>query len=63
MLMSTEHNFDIGSEQHAFIQKDLTAVNRSATPWLIFAGHRPMYSVAKLEEHGYMAGICSLNRS
>jgi hypothetical protein len=42
-MMSTEHNFDVGSEQYNFLAKDLASVNRTATPWLIFAGHRPMY--------------------
>jgi len=43
VLMSTEHNFDIGSEQYRFLENDLASVNRSNTPWVIFSGHRPMY--------------------
>lgn len=43
LLPSTEHLFEPGSEQYAFIQRDLAAVNRSATPWVIVGGHRPMY--------------------
>jgi len=42
-MMSTEHNYDIGSEQHQFLERDLANVDRSKTPWLIFSGHRPMY--------------------
>jgi len=42
-MMSTEHNFDVGSAQYNFLQKDLASVNRNKTPWVIFAGHRPMY--------------------
>jgi len=41
--MSTEHNFTIGSPQYQFLEKDLSSVNRTKTPWLIFTGHRSMY--------------------
>jgi len=43
VMMSTEHDFTINSEQHMFLDNHLKNVNRSITPWLIFAGHRPMY--------------------
>eukprot|EP00698_Gefionella_okellyi_P012731 TRINITY_DN3448_c0_g1_i1.p1 TRINITY_DN3448_c0_g1~~TRINITY_DN3448_c0_g1_i1.p1 ORF type:complete len:576 (+),score=64.75 TRINITY_DN3448_c0_g1_i1:121-1728(+) len=43
ILMSTEHDFYASSAQYAFITRDLAAVNRSQTPWVIFSGHRPMY--------------------
>lgn len=43
-VMSTEHNWTQGSEQYTWLQADLAAVNRTATPWIIFLGHRPMYS-------------------
>jgi hypothetical protein len=42
-LMSTEHPFGQGSAQYSWIANDLASVNRSITPWLIFAGLRPMY--------------------
>ena len=32
-----------GSEQHAFVLRDLASVNRSLTPWLVVGGHRPFY--------------------
>ena len=41
--MSTEHNYTIGSPQHNWIEKDLSAVNRNVTPWVVFSGHRSMY--------------------
>lgn len=41
--MSTEHDFNIGSEQYYWLEKDLRSVNRSLTPWVIFGGHRAMY--------------------
>ena len=42
-VMSTEHDYQPSTPQHAFLESDLAAVNRSRTPWVIFAGHRPMY--------------------
>ncbi|KJE91696.1 hypothetical protein CAOG_02793 [Capsaspora owczarzaki ATCC 30864] len=42
-VMSTEHDFSAGSTQLAWIEQDLASVDRSVTPWLLFAGHRPMY--------------------
>ena len=41
--MSTEHNFTMGSPQWLWLKNDLENVNRSATPWVIFGGHRAMY--------------------
>eukprot|EP01116_Phalansterium_solitarium_P017202 TRINITY_DN4173_c0_g1_i1.p1 TRINITY_DN4173_c0_g1~~TRINITY_DN4173_c0_g1_i1.p1 ORF type:complete len:586 (-),score=221.07 TRINITY_DN4173_c0_g1_i1:325-2025(-) len=43
VVMSTEHDFNVSSAQYAFLARDLSSVNRSVTPWLIFSGHRPMY--------------------
>lgn len=43
VVMSTEHNFTVGSDQYTFISEALRSVDRSVTPYLIFAGHRPMY--------------------
>ncbi|KAL9662943.1 hypothetical protein QQ045_027778 [Rhodiola kirilowii] len=43
-VISTEHDWTEDSEQYAWIKSDLASVDRSKTPWLIFMGHRPMYS-------------------
>jgi hypothetical protein len=43
ILMSTEHDWSKGSDQAIFLEHQLLLVNRSQTPWLVFAGHRPMY--------------------
>jgi len=43
IMMSTEHNFSSGSAQYKFIKNDLSSVDRSLTPWVVFTGHRPMY--------------------
>jgi len=42
-IMSTEHDFTYSSAQYQWIAQDLSSVDRTATPWLIIAGHRPMY--------------------
>lgn len=43
-VISTEHDSTENSEQYKWIRKDMASVDRSKTPWLIFMGHRPMYS-------------------
>ena len=48
------HNFLEGSEQWHFLRKDLAAVDRKRTPWLVFAGHRPMYSSSATQETSQM---------
>ncbi|KAF7031168.1 hypothetical protein CFC21_042539 [Triticum aestivum] len=44
IVMSTEHAWSEKSEQYNWMEKDLSSVDRSRTPWVIFIGHRPMYS-------------------
>lgn len=43
VMISTEHNFIAGSKQYQWLENDLALVDRSITPWIILAGHRPMY--------------------
>ncbi|KAK7312124.1 hypothetical protein VNO77_35740 [Canavalia gladiata] len=43
-VISTEHDWSENSDQYEWIRKDLASVNRQKTPWLIFTGHRPMYT-------------------
>ncbi|XP_003387473.1 PREDICTED: probable inactive purple acid phosphatase 27 [Amphimedon queenslandica] len=43
VLMSTEIDFTVNSVQYNWLKDHLSSVDRSVTPWLIFAGHRPMY--------------------
>ena len=40
VVMSTEHDFAPGTEQYYWIKNYLPQIDRSATPWVIFAGHR-----------------------
>ncbi|KAJ6702493.1 PURPLE ACID PHOSPHATASE-RELATED [Salix koriyanagi] len=43
-VISTEHDWAENSEQYKWMERDISSVDRSKTPWLVFAGHRPMYS-------------------
>ena len=43
LQMSTEHSFEAGSDQYAFVVSDLEKVDRKRTPWLIVGFHRPLY--------------------
>lgn len=42
--LSTEHNFNKGSEQYNWLRRDLEKVDRKKTPHIIVYQHRPMYS-------------------
>ncbi|KAE8710185.1 putative inactive purple acid phosphatase 9 [Hibiscus syriacus] len=44
VYMSTETNFLPGSNQYNFLKHDLESVDRMKTPFLVFQGHRPMYT-------------------
>lgn len=46
-VISTEHNWARSSEQYEWIKQDLASADRKKTPWIIFCGHRPMYSTGK----------------
>merc|ERR1712216_700732 len=52
MGMDTEFDAGHGSPQLAFFAEDLAAVDRARTPWVVFVGHRPMYSSA-MEADGH----------
>ena len=45
IMMSTEHIFQKSSKQLSALDKYLSAVDRTRTPWLIFSGHRLESSV------------------
>ncbi|CAM6039804.1 unnamed protein product [Sphagnum compactum] len=44
LYYSTETDFLPGSEQYIFIANDLQSVDRKRTPFIVFLGHRPIYS-------------------
>ena len=43
-LFSSEHDYRVGSAQYEWLQRDLMAVDRTVTPWLVVAMHRPMFN-------------------
>lgn len=45
-------NYAPGSAQYRWLTSQLQTVNRSRTPWVIVAGHRPMYSSDKATDSG-----------
>ena len=42
--VSSEHPHDASSPQWQWADADLAAVDRAATPWIVFTQHRPIYS-------------------
>ncbi|XP_060186328.1 probable inactive purple acid phosphatase 2 [Lycium barbarum] len=46
VYMSTETNFLPGSKQFDFLKHDLESVDRVKTPFVVFQGHRPMYTTS-----------------
>lgn len=51
VYMSTETNFLQGSKQYRFLKYDLESVDRERTPFVVFQGHRPMYTTgSKIRE-------------
>lgn len=42
--ISTETDFTPGSDQYKWIAEDLKNTDRQRTPFIVFQGHRPMYS-------------------
>jgi hypothetical protein len=65
IFASTEHSYHPGSSQHAFLVRDLSAVDRLRTPFVVFSGHRPMYSSVTVGENApspfHVVGNASYN--
>ena len=36
IMLDSEHDWRAGSHQHNWLEADLSAVNRSVTPWIVF---------------------------
>ena len=50
ITLSSEHDLAPGSPQGEFLARQLAAVNRSLTPWLVVSLHRMMYSLTGSEQ-------------
>jgi len=59
VVMCTELPCGKGSEQYAFLEADLAAVDRKTTPWVIISGHRPMYFTQKKGQIGPDPNFCA----
>eukprot|EP00762_Andalucia_godoyi_P006415 ANDGO_02943.mRNA.1 putative inactive purple acid phosphatase 9 len=46
-VVSSEHDYTLGSEQNVWLNDDLSKVDRSKTPWVVLASHRPGYTAAQ----------------
>lgn len=57
-FMSTEHAYNIGSPQRAWMEQDLAKAqaNRANVPWIIVLGHRPMYNSDNDELNAHIPG-------
>lgn len=52
-MINTETFLDTGNidvAQNDWIKRDMAAINRTQTPWLIAAGHRPLYCTTNTKE-------------
>eukprot|EP00743_Colponemidia_sp_Colp-15_P006986 GILK01007539.1.p1 GENE.GILK01007539.1~~GILK01007539.1.p1 ORF type:complete len:660 (-),score=66.82 GILK01007539.1:116-2095(-) len=49
-MFSTEHDFSPDSPQYRWLEKDLAAVDRTRTPWVVVGGHRAMYCSVKADD-------------
>jgi len=45
-VTSSEHDYTPGSPQHNWVLADLSSIDRSITPWIVFTSHRPLYTAA-----------------
>ena len=43
VTLSTEHNFSAFSQQWIWLNKTLSSINRTLTPFILLGAHRPMY--------------------
>jgi hypothetical protein len=56
VALSSEHPFSPGSPQLAWLDADLSSVDRSITPWVVTSLHRPILSAAVLEWEDHSPG-------
>jgi len=56
-MLSSEHEWTVGSRQYEWLAADLAAVDRAATPWIVLATHRMMYTTQLLEEADYNVSL------
>jgi hypothetical protein len=57
VVMSSEHDWTRSSRQYRWLAADLASVDRSATPWVILATHRMMYTTQTREQGDYNVSL------
>ena len=48
IVISSEHDYQPGTRQYEWLEKDLKSVDRTKTPWVMIGAHRAMYSSQKI---------------
>lgn len=47
IILSSETDFHVGSQQHKWLVQDLKSIDRSLTPWVVASWHTPWYNSNK----------------
>lgn len=55
--ISSEHDWLPGSAQYRWLEADLAAVDRSATPWVVLTSHRMMYTTQLRENNDKIVSV------
>ncbi|GLE03047.1 hypothetical protein PINS_up011926 [Pythium insidiosum] len=43
VMISSEHDYRVGSPMYRWLERDLASVDRTKTPWIVLHTHRPLY--------------------
>lgn len=57
VIVSSEHDFSVGSRMYAWLIADLMTVDRVKTPWVFLYIHRPMYSSSAASLRDYYTSL------
>jgi len=57
IMLSSEHDWRQTSRQYAWLEADLSAVNRSHTPWIVLGTHRMMYETETACDSDYALSL------
>lgn len=55
--LSSEHDWTPGSEQFAWLERDLKSVDRAQSPWIVLTAHRMMYTTQLGEVPDYNVSL------
>jgi len=57
VMLSSEHDWTVGSRQYAWLAADLGSVDKRATPYIVLATHRMLYTTQGHEEADYNVSL------